>query len=109
MSCKNVSLRAGRQLPKTSGVVFAARGEQLAIGADGNGGQLTAVTDSDRGFARRHLPEAHTFVHARRRDEPAVAVEGDRADPILVAAKTVNLLARRQVPEFHEVIAAAAG
>src|SRR5438093_7220701 len=57
-------------------------------------------------LASRNLPRANRLIYAGTQDRSTVGAEGNGADPILMAAETVQFPGAGRVPESHRLVAA---
>src|SRR5438876_5890955 len=55
----------------------------------------------------RNLPGANRLIYTGTQDGSTVGAEGNGADPILMAAETVQFPGTGRVPESHRLVAAA--
>ena len=94
-----VDLLAGRSVPQADGIVQAGRGEEPAVGRDGDGPDPVAVLQSPALRAGGGVPEADRVIVAGGGDEPARRRRDliDRA--LMTGGARGHFLADSQVPD----------
>src|SRR5205085_1090260 len=90
--------------------IGAAGSQILAVGAEGNGVDRSAMTAEVLDlFAVQRVPEPHRFVGTSRSEILAVGTEGDLIDNVGMALQLLKLLALGQAPEANGLVEAGGG
>jgi len=97
-------------VPQAHAAVLAGRGDELAVGADGDAPDLALVAlHGQQQAAGLGVPEADLAVGAGGGEFPAVGREADVTDPVVVALQRQQALAAGDVPDAGGLVAAGRG
>jgi WD40 repeat protein len=97
-------------IPNAHGIVAGGRGEGLAVGPPGDGGDaLSMAFESAEKSSRGGVPEAHGVVIGGGGEDLAVGPPGDGVDALGMAFESAEESSGGRVPEAHGVVIGGGG